>query len=284
MSLLEETQQLAHRYRLRPDTDRGQNFLIDDRVLFDSIAAAEISDHDTVLEIGCGLGTLTKVLAERARVVVGCESDRRLWALLDTLTQRYTNLTIIKNDFLKVQPEAIYDALGLSPRSDYKVVANIPYYITGKIISQIFSFSHLPTLVVLLVQKEVAQKIIARPGDHSKQSLGVQFYCQPQIVRFVSSRAFWPAPVVDSAVLIMRGLHHWSYSVPEEAVWNLIHLGFSSRRKTLLNNLSAGLHLTKTEVEQWLVACSLSPNIRAQDLDLEQWVELTKKSKIKSQN
>jgi 16S rRNA (adenine1518-N6/adenine1519-N6)-dimethyltransferase len=284
MSLLQETQDLARLYRLRPDTDRGQNFLIDEGVVADSLRAGGIKAEDTVLEIGCGLGTLTTALARRVTRVVGIESDRRLFGLLDKLKTDYDNLTLIKNDFLKIEPDELYRTMGLKKGHGYKVVANIPYYITGKIISQLFSLEQLPTTVVLLVQKEVAEKIVAQAGDHSKQSLGVQFYGQPKIARLVSRRAFWPAPAVDSALLVIEKLHHWDYKASEEEVWQLIRLGFSSRRKTLLNNLSTGLKLTKPEVEEWLVACALSPKIRAQDLDLQQWVELTKKSKVKGQN
>jgi len=280
MSLLLETKSLAQQYRLRPDTERGQNFLIDDKVLFDSVAAANISPADNILEIGCGLGTLTKVLVGRAGKVVGCESDRRLWPLLDTLTAEYKNLHLIKNDFLKVTPAELFETLGLTKKMNYKVVANIPYYITGKIITQILSFQYLPSLVVILVQKEVAQKMIAKAGDHSKQSLGVQFYCQPQIVRLVSHKAFWPEPAVDSAVVIMKNLHHWSYDVAEDEVWQLIRYGFSSRRKTLANNLSAGFQVSKPVVEEWLVSCQLAPNIRAQDLSPEEWVGLARARKF----
>ncbi len=284
MSLLIETQELARKYHLRPDTERGQNFLIDETVITDSLIAANITSDDHVLEIGSGLGTLTKALVRRAQQVVSCESDRRLFPLLDALSEENHNLTIIKNDFLKVASSELYQALALKKNQPYKVVANIPYYITGKIISQLLSFNHLPTAVVLLVQKEVAEKIVARPGDHGKQSLGVQFYGQPRIARIVSQRAFWPRPAVDSALLAITKLHQWSYQVEEKMVWDLIRLGFSSRRKTLLNNLSSGLKLTKPAVEEWLMASKLPLKIRAQDLDLEQWVTLTKKSKVKSQN
>ncbi len=280
MSLLEETQLLAKRYRLRPDTDRGQNFLIDETVVADSLRVGGIKPEDTVLEIGSGLGTLTTALARRVARVVGIESDRRLFPLLDSLTEEYENLTVIKNDFLKLEPAELYQALALRQNQSYKVVANIPYYITGKIISQLFSFEQLPTTIVLLVQKEVAEKIVAKAGDHSKQSLGVQFYGQAKVARIVSRKAFWPAPAVDSALLVIEQLHHWNYQAPEEEVWQLIRIGFSSRRKTLVNNLSAGLKLAKPEVEEWLLACKLSVKIRAQDLELSDWITLSVNKKL----
>ena len=275
MSLLEETKYLAKKYRLRPDTDRGQNFLISETVLDAIVAAASVTASETVLEIGTGLGTLTKALATQAAKVITVESDRRLESFLKQLSKQHSNIHLLLNDITKVKFSDISEELG--PR--YSVVANIPYYITGKIVEQLLTWEVVPQSIVLLVQLEVAKKYCAVAGDMSKQSLAAQFYSQPEIIEKVPAKSFWPVPAVDSAILRLNNVHSWDYEAPEKEVWQLIRIGFSSKRKKLVNNLASGLQITKTEAEKLLSATGVDVNVRAEDLSKEEWVTLTLKSK-----
>ncbi|MFH0873525.1 MAG: 16S rRNA (adenine(1518)-N(6)/adenine(1519)-N(6))-dimethyltransferase RsmA [Candidatus Komeilibacteria bacterium] len=272
MSLLDETRVVIKKFHLRPDTDRGQNFLISESVLADIIAAADLDRKDVILEIGTGLGTLTKSLAAVAKKVITIESDRRLQPLLADLAGQYSNVQLVMKDFTKVGWSELAAALG--PR--YKVVANIPYYITGKIVEQLLSWEVLPQSIIFLVQAEVGKKYCAKVGDLSKQSLAVQFYSIPEAIKKVPAKSFWPVPQVDSAIIRLSQIHSWNYSAPEKPVWQLIRIGFSSKRKKLVNNLAAGLQISKSEAEKMVVAIGLDSNVRAEDLTKEQWVELVK--------
>ncbi len=275
MSLLDETKYLAKKYRLRPDTDRGQNFLISESVLDAIVEAAGVTESETVLEIGTGLGILTKALAVHVAKVITVESDRRLEHFLKQLTQQHPNIHLLLNDITKVKFSDISAELG----SRYSVVANIPYYITGKIVEQLLTWDIVPQSIVLLVQLEVAKKYCAAAGDMSKQSLAAQFYAQPEIIQTVPAKAFWPAPAVDSAILRLSQVHAWNYDASEKEVWQLIRIGFSSKRKKLANNLSSGLQIDKSQAEKLLTAIGVDVNVRAEDLSKEEWVTLTKKLK-----
>lgn len=275
MNLLEETKYLLTKYRISPDTDRGQNFLISEKSLADIVKAGDLTVQDTVLEIGSGLGTLTVKLAAAAGQVVSFESDRRLKELLGKLVQTNANLEIIFDDFLKVDFKDIEQRLSLKTDGAYKVVANIPYYITGKLIEHILSFPLLPSVMILLVQKEVGEKIAAKPGDYSKQSLGVQFYGRPSLVGKITADNFWPKPAVESVILKIADIHHLNYAEDEQTVWRLIRMGFSSKRKKLVNNLAAGLQWDKKAVTDWLKKVKVDPNLRAQDVTMEQWLVMT---------
>ncbi len=275
MNLFEETKYLLTKYKINPDTDRGQNFLISEKSLDAIVKAGDLSADDMVMEVGSGLGTMTVKVAAQAGRVISFESDRRLKELLEKLRQTNTNLEIFFDDFLKVDFEYIKQHLALQTDGAYKVVANIPYYITGKLIEHILSFPLLPSLMILLVQKEVGEKIVAKPGDYSKQSLGVQFYGRPSLVGKIAADNFWPKPAVESVILKIEDIHHWNYSEDEQTVWRLIRMGFSSKRKKLINNLAAGLQWDKKVVADCLQQVNIDPNLRAQDVTLEQWLIMT---------
>lgn len=255
----------------------GQNFLIDTNVLERIMDAAEITKDDCVLEIGPGIGTMTRYLAERAGEVVTVEIDRKLIPILEETLRAYDNVVLINDDILKVDIRKIMDE-----RNDgrpVKVVANLPYYITTPIIMGLFE-SHVPLKsIIVMVQKEVANRMQAGPGtrDYGALSLAVQFYAKPEIVANVPPNCFIPRPSVGSAVIRLT-----RYAVPpvhvedEGRMFALIRAAFNQRRKTLVNALSnaPGLGLSKESVTAALIKMRLPLTIRGEALTLEQFAEL----------
>ena len=262
---------LLKQYGLRADKKLGQNFLQDPLVLGSIASAAEIQLTDTVLEIGPGLGSLTRYLAVSARQVVAVELDIDLIPPLRTVTKPYDNIHIVHGDILKISPKELIHAPG------YLVVANIPYYITSAIIRHLLENEPKPRRIVLTIQKEVADRICAKPGDMSLLALSVQIYGEPRIAKRIPANAFFPAPKVDSAVLCVD--IYASPKIPPELLdtfFKMIKAGFSQKRKTLRNSLSAGLHLAAAEVESLLVNAGIDPMRRAETLSIEEWQTLCK--------
>ncbi len=265
------TSALLKQYGLRADKKLGQNFLQDPLVLGSIASAAEIQPTDTVLEIGPGLGSLTRYLAVSARQVVAVELDLDLIPPLQMVTKPYDNIHIVHGDILKISPKELIQAPG------YLVVANIPYYITSAIIRHLLENEPKPRRIVLTIQKEVADRICAKPGDMSLLALSVQIYGEPRIAKRIPANAFFPAPKVDSAVLCVD-----IYAAPKippellDTFFKLIKAGFSQKRKTLRNSLSAGLHLAAPEVESLLVNAGIDPMRRAETLSIEEWQMLCK--------
>jgi len=260
---------LLKQYGLRADKKLGQNFLQDPFALEAIATAAEIQPTDTVLEIGPGLGSLTRYLAVAARQVIAVELDDDLIPPLRAITEPYKNIYIHQGDILKIYPK------DLIHESGYLVVANIPYYITSAIIRHLLENEPKPNRIVLTIQKEVADRICAKPGDMSLLALSVQVYGKPRIVKRIPANAFFPAPKVDSAVLCVD-----IYSSPKiqsellDSFFKLIKAGFSQKRKTLRNSLSSGLHIPTTETEELLAKANIDPMRRAETLSIEEWSTL----------
>ena len=270
----------------------GQNFLKDESVLSEIIDAGELSSDDNVLEIGPGEGALTSRLLEKVNKVVAIEKDERMKDENSAL-QKIGNkelfldktglLQIYFDDVLKVNlPEILRESN--FDKNGYKVVANIPYYITGKIIRLLFEQKFKPELMVLLVQKEVAERIIAKKGRQSILSLSVQFFAKPEIVAEVSKEAFEPIPKVDSAILKIRPYKledkiYLNNKALEKDFFHLIKIGFASPRKTLINNLKNGLEFTHEEIKGVFQKLNLPENIRAEKLSIQQWLDLVKELK-----
>ena len=256
----------------------GQNFLIDPRVLERILDAADITKDDCVLEIGPGIGTMTQYLAERAGEVVAVEIDRNLVPILEETLCAYDNVELINNDILKVDLRKIVDERN-GGRS-VKVVANLPYYITTPIIMGLFE-SHVPLKsIIVMVQKEVAERMQAGPGtrEYGALSLAVQYYAKPEIVANVPPNCFIPRPSVGSAVI--RLIRHTIPPVhveDESRMFALIRAAFNQRRKTLVNALynSPGLGLSKEYVTAALTKMRLPLTIRGEALTLQQFAELT---------
>lgn len=262
---------LLKQYGLRADKRLGQNFLQDPHALEAIAAAAEIQPSDTVLEIGPGLGSLTRYLAVSAREVVAVELDPDLIPPLEAVLQPYPNVRVVQGDILKMSPSELVLENG------YLAVANIPYYITSAIVRHLLENQPQPRRLVLTIQKEVAERICARPGDLSLLALSVQVYGEPRIAGRIPAGAFFPAPKVDSAIL--RVDIYAEPRIPREALdvfFGLIKAGFGQKRKTLRNALSAGLRLRPQEVEEFLREAGIEPMRRAETLSLEEWQRLVK--------
>lgn len=257
---------LLKKYGLRADKKLGQNFLQDPMALEAIAAAAEIQPSDAVLEIGPGLGSLTRHLAVAARRVVAVELDADLIPPLEAVTKPYDNIHIIHGDILKIAPGELVGESG------YLVVANIPYYITSAIIRHLLENEPKPRRIVLTVQKEVAERICAGAGDMSLLALSVQVYGQPRIAKRIPAGAFFPPPRVDSAVLSID-IYPSPKIQPEwlDTFFKLIKAGFSQRRKTLRNSLSSGLHIPSKEAEDLLTKAGIDPMRRAETLSIEEW-------------
>jgi len=261
---------LLKRHGLRADKRLGQNFLQDPFALEAIANAAEINSTDTVLEIGPGLGSLTRYLAASAKEVVAVELDLDLLAPLKAVLAPYQNVRMIHGNILDLSPQEIIT------ENDYIVAANIPYYITSAVIRHLLESDPKPRRIVLTVQKEVAERICAKPGDMSLLALSVQVYGRPSIAARIPAEAFFPAPKVDSAVLRID-----IYPSPQiklellDTFFKLIKAGFSQKRKTLRNSLSAGLHISTTDAADMLTNANIDPQRRAETLDLTEWSTLS---------
>jgi len=264
---VQEIKELLTRYGVRPSKGLGQHFLIDESVLEHILSAAQLSAQDTVLEIGPGLGVLTRALAEGAGRVVAVELDERMVTILRERLADFNNLEIVQGDILELAPAAL-----VAPASQYKVVANLPYYITSAVLRHLLEAAGKPELIVVTVQLEVAQRILAQPGDMSLLAVSVQFYGQPELVTRVPAGAFWPPPQVDSAVLKIQVYEHPPVMV-DDVGWffQVVRAGFGQRRKQLKNALAAGLHRHRDEVATALKTAGVDPRRRAETLNLEEW-------------
>lgn len=260
------------RYGLRADKALGQNFLQDESALEKIANAAEILEDDCVLEIGPGLGSLTRYLAVSAKKVTAVELDHDLLAPLQAILQPYQNVRVVHGDILKLSISELVD------QPNYIVAANIPYNITSAIIRHLLEGNVKPRRVVLTIQKEVAERICAKPGDLSLLALSVQVYGKPSIAAKIPAGAFHPAPKVDSAILRID-----IYDEPlipndlSNIFFKLIKAGFSQKRKTLRNSLSSGLHIPATEAETLLASAGINPMRRAETLSIEEWKLLCEK-------
>lgn len=260
--------QLLHPYQLEPKKSLGQNFLFDENVLARIVTAADVQPDDEVLEIGPGLGTLTRPLARIARRVVAVELDDRLLPILREQLAPFPHTEIIHGDILEQDLSRFFTR-------PYKVVANVPYYITGRILRYLLDGPQKPTLLVLTVQKEVAERLTAVPPNMSLLAASTQFYGRAQIVTTLKAGSFWPRPDVDSAVIRLDLYPEAERPLPssEEAPFlHLLKLGFSQKRKQLQNNLQHGLD--KTAVAHWLQQANIDGRRRAETLTMAEWLAI----------
>jgi 16S rRNA (adenine1518-N6/adenine1519-N6)-dimethyltransferase len=265
-----DVQLLLHQYGLRPNKTLGQNFLQDETALTQVIEAAEIKPQDTVLEIGPGLGSLTRHLAIQANKVVAVEIDSHLIPVLKKVLAEFSNVHVYEGNILSLDLDSLVGV------SDYLVVANIPYNITSMLIRHLLESRFPPRRLVLTLQKEVAQRICANPGDMSLLALSVQVYGHPETIAHISSAAFYPPPRVDSSILRIDRYPAPLIPPPElGAFFQLIKAGFSQKRKTLRNSLAAGLHLNASTSEAMLKQAQIDPMRRAETLSLTEWHQLT---------
>jgi 16S rRNA (adenine1518-N6/adenine1519-N6)-dimethyltransferase len=261
---------LLRKNGLRPDKSLGQNFLQDPSALEQIARAAQIEPQDDVLEIGPGLGSLTRYLAEAARSVTAVELDSGLLPVLKTVVASYPNVRVVEGDILRLAPADLISG------GEYLVVANVPYYITSAIFRHLLAQPLRPRRIVLTIQAEVAERICALPGDLSLLALSIQVYGRPAIVAGIPAEAFYPTPKVDSAVIRID-----LYSqpvIPEDRLdrfFRLAKAGFSQKRKTLRNSLSAGLAISTQSAGQLLEQAGIDPQRRAETLNLDEWGRLS---------
>lgn len=260
---------LLRQYGLHPDKKLGQNFLIEPAALERVVAAAGNLEDQVVLEIGPGLGGLTRLLAARARKVIAVEIDENLIPPLERVLSGFENVSIVCGDILKLDPAI------LVKEPDYFVVANIPYYITSALLRHLLEAEVHPNRMVLTVQQEVAERICASPGDMSLLALSVQVYGHPRMMFRISAGSFYPAPKVDSAVVRVDFFPEPRIPAYElEIFFRLAKAGFSQKRKTLRNALAAGLGLPAGQAEAMLDKAGVDPRRRAETLDLAEWNRL----------
>ena len=274
---------------LRPTRGMGQNFLIDPLALSAIVGAAELNSSDTVVEVGPGLGVLTWELLQQAGQVISVELDKRLVARLHDEFKAASNLTLIESDVLRISPAKILDGGGwtadgeaalpptaLHPPS-YKLVANLPYAITAPVLRHFLEGVPAPEVMVVLLQWEVAERIVAGPGDLSVLAHSVQIYAQPEIVARVGAASFEPAPAVDSAVLRMRRRAAPAVAVDSiDRLFRLIKAGFSQPRKKIANSLPGGLAAmgaptTREQALAALTAAGVGHDRRAETISLDEW-------------
>jgi len=246
----------------------GQHWLRDRDVLSHIADCAELVTNDIVLEIGPGLGTLTSEILRRVNKVVSVEFDGELARKLPGQFPG-KNLEVINADILK------FDLSTLQP--GYKVVANVPYYITSKIVQMLMTADNKPATTVLLVQKEVAQRLAAKPGDMSILAVSAQVFANVTLGEVVKAELFTPPPKVDSQVIILKTRKMPFFTDVKEAdFFRVVKAGFSAKRKKLRSSLAGGLKLSKTETEQILSKANISPDVRAETLTLDNWIQLTR--------
>ncbi|HEY0964975.1 MAG TPA: 16S rRNA (adenine(1518)-N(6)/adenine(1519)-N(6))-dimethyltransferase RsmA [Candidatus Saccharimonadales bacterium] len=249
-----------------PNKSLGQHWLTDRFILSEIADAADIKKSDTVLEIGPGLGTLTSELLSRAKEVIAVEFDRDLARKLPGQFPG-KNLTVKNEDILSFDLDSLPEG--------YVVVANVPYYITSKIVQKLMTTKNKPRVAVLLVQKEVAERIAAGPGDMSILAISAQVYAEAELSIEVPREFFTPPPKVDSQVIVLTTRRNPQVLLDDEKqFYRLVKAGFSAKRKKLRSSLAGGLAMSKTDIEAILQEAGISPDDRAEDLSLEQWKKL----------
>ena len=265
------TQHILNRFKLRADKKLGQNFLINENVVRQIVEAAELSEADTVLEVGPGIGTLTQGLAESKAQVVAVELDTRLLPVLATTLEGYDNVRVVHGDILKVN---IMEEVGAP---EFKVCANLPYYITTPIIFALLEKRLPMERLVAMVQKEVAERMAAQPGgkEYGALSVAIQYYTEPKIAFIVPPTSFIPAPAVDSAVIVCKRRAKPPVEVCDEALFfRVVKAAFSLRRKMLSNSLK-NMGIKGEQVAKWLELAGVDGKRRAETLSLEDFAKLT---------
>jgi 16S rRNA (adenine1518-N6/adenine1519-N6)-dimethyltransferase len=266
---------ILREYRVFAQKKLGQHFLIDKETLKQIVAAAGLKSTDSVLEIGPGLGTLTRALAPKVKKVVAVEKDYQMIKIFRSLNRDLSNVKIVEANALTLQP-SFFRQLGRT----YKLVANLPYYLTSAILRFFLQRKIRPAMMVVMVQREVAERIVATPPAANLLAIAVQLYGQPEIIAHVSRHSFWPAPQVDSAILKITPYRTDQYPIDDDAAFfRVVKAGFGERRKQLHNSLASGLRLSLTEVKQILADCGIASTRRAQTLTIPEWLKLYEKIK-----
>ncbi|MDO8486097.1 MAG: 16S rRNA (adenine(1518)-N(6)/adenine(1519)-N(6))-dimethyltransferase RsmA [Candidatus Staskawiczbacteria bacterium] len=268
LSSIKILKEILAKYNTKPSKGMGQNFLVNKLALEKIIKSADLKSDDTVLEVGPGIGTLTIALASAVKKVFSIEKDRHMCQILKETLKNYRNVEIINGDVLKTTIEL--------PKP-YKLVANIPYYLTSPLIRKFLENSpnnKQPEEIILMVQKEVAQRICSIPPNMSLLAVSVQFYATAKIISYVKKENFWPKPKVDSAIIKITP-HKKAPQTSNELFFKIVKAGFSQPRKQLGNNLSKMLKIDKDTILKILLLSDIEPKRRAETLSINDWVNLT---------
>jgi 16S rRNA (adenine1518-N6/adenine1519-N6)-dimethyltransferase len=261
---------ILRQHNLWPKKQLGQNFLEDEGALEKVVAAAELQPTDTVLEIGPGVGSLTRHLARAAQRVIAVEIDQALLPALEEILRPYGNVDVILADILRLDLSKVE---GLAP--GYIVVANIPYYITSAIVRHLVETPVRPSRIVLTVQREVAERMVAQPDDMNLLAVSVQFYTVARVGARLAAGAFYPRPEVDSSVIRLDVRPTPAVAVPDvDGFFRVVKAGFSQKRKQLRNSLAGGLQLEHAQAEALLAAAGIDPQRRAETLALPEWAAI----------
>jgi 16S rRNA (adenine1518-N6/adenine1519-N6)-dimethyltransferase len=276
--LIPNVRDLLRQYEIRPRKSLGQHFLTESAYLSLIVAAADLTPSDVVLEVGPGPGVLTGPLAAAAGQVIAVELDERFRSILAEQFADRPNLRIVDGDILQLDPSALLgDAGATGRRGDYKVVANLPYYITSAVLRHLLEAPLKPALLVVMLQREVGERILAAPGDLSILAISIQLYSTPSPVAIVPREAFYPRPKVDSMVLRLDVHERPPVGLPPSGAggfMRVVKAGFGQKRKQLHNSVSAGLQIEPSDCAQAMLDVGIDPRRRAQTLTLEEWSSL----------
>ncbi len=278
-SLTHFYRQLLRQFGVKPRKSLGQHFLIDETVLECILSAAELNPGDIVVEVGPGLGILTEGLAKQGAQVIAVELDRKLVTLLKRRLTAFPDVKIINADILRVTPRQILESKSAVSAlfQGYKVIANLPYYITSPLLRHFFEALPQPSEMIVMVQKEVGEAMVAKPGNMSLLSVKTQFYSKPTIVSYVPPSSFYPPPKVDSVILRLDVYSQPPLEIPNPAsFFDVVMHGFSSPRKQLRNSLAHSLDMPPSQVTLLLEQTGIEGERRAETLSLEEWRELWK--------
>lgn len=267
---IETLKQLLIDYGLKPNKTYGQNFLMDEIILQDMVDVANVSDVDAVIEVGPGIANLTKFLLDTSKQVISIEKDEQFIPILNSLKKKYKHFSYLHEDVLNVDLDTLVEDL-----QQYKVVANIPYYVTGKIIQKFLATKHKPRSMTLLMQKEVAHNLTAKPGNLNLLAISVQLHAEAKLIQVVPAHKFYPAPKVDSAVVHIELYEHEKYKVDDEKFFfKVLRACFLGKRKQIHNTLVNNLGLDKKQVLRILEKLDISATARPQQLTIQQWLDL----------
>ncbi|MDD5145447.1 MAG: 16S rRNA (adenine(1518)-N(6)/adenine(1519)-N(6))-dimethyltransferase RsmA [Candidatus Pacebacteria bacterium] len=274
----ESVKNLLENHKTRPEKKFGQNFLINKGAIEKLICAANLSKDDLVLEIGPGIGNLTQELAKRVGKVLAIEKDEKMIEILKETLADFGNVEVVQEDARKINLKSY-----IPNSKSYKVLANLPFYLTAPIIRKFLEVENPPDEMVFIIQKEVAQRICAKVPDMNLLAVSVQFYAKPEIISYISKKSFWPQPKVDSAIIrisrICTNLPRIGANLPQidtDSFFKVVKAGFSQPRKQLVNNLSKGLDIDKEKAKSWLQKNNIDHSRRAETLTLSEWENLAK--------
>ncbi len=277
-TLKRKVKKLLKEHNFKPNRKMGQNFLVSQEILDKIIEVSQLTSQDIILEIGPGLGILTKELAKKARQVVAVEKDSLLTSFLKGQFENFKNVKIISGDILHLDGSEFIFGAG---DKTYKVVANLPYYITNPVLRKFLESPPSPSLMILMVQKEVAERICAVPPKMSKLSVFSQLYSHPEIICFVSRKLFYPSPKVDSALIKVVPLTVQFSKQFYQDFSKIVKAGFAFPRKQLGGNFKRGFNLSNNQLRDLFFENGIAPTQRAETLSVNDWIKLTKSFQVK---